>query len=175
MWKCTWRPVKDKKWLQLWRWHSKSKTTPNSQLQFQWLPHNVIGWNLHNPHPPNPASFSLSHPSPFDLINLLLTPPPLRFYKTCTFMRPRNGIVCTKTSQDGRSITRVNTFQKRLLIGDVCMQIDMAQQDVSYSTLVKQCKHKAAVCDEEETGMLMKSQAALLHQLAKMQSWLSHL
>lgn len=55
------------------------------------------------------------------------------------------------------------------------MQIDMAQQDVSYSTLVKQCKHRAAVCDEEKAGMLMKSQAALLYQLAKMQSWLSHL
>lgn len=84
------------------------------------------------------------------LISLICCSPlPTPFYKTCTFMRPRNGVVCTKTSQDGRSITRVNTFQKRLLIGDVCMQIDMAQQDVSYSTLVKQCKHKAAVCDEE--------------------------
>lgn len=94
-------------------------------------------------------------------------------------MSPINGTVCTKTSQRWSINVRVNTFQKRLLIGDVCMQMDMAQQDVSCSTLVKGCKHKAPVCKRRQekglSGVLISDQfvclsPALIHQAAKMQS-----
>ena len=40
------------------------------------------------------------------------------------------------------------------MIGDVCMQIDVAQQDVSASNKVKQCKHKAPECERKwEKGL----------------------
>lgn len=36
--------------------------------------------------------------------------------------------------------------------GDVCMQIDLTQQDVSCSTVVKQCKNKAPVSERGGRG-----------------------
>lgn len=143
-------PAENERWLQLWWWHSNSKTTCNIQLQFQWLPHNVIGWKLHNLHSP------LSPPSPFNLINLLLKVS-LPFYKNLHFYEANKWHCLHKDITRWLINTRVNTFQKRLLIGNVCMQIDMAQQDVSCSAKVKQCKHKAPVCEgRQKKGLLPK-------------------
>lgn len=79
---------------------------------------------------------------------------PLPFYKNLHFYEA-NKWRCLHKDITKQSInTRVNTFQKRLLIRDVCMQIDMAQQDVSCSTMVKQCKHKDPVCERgQEKGL----------------------
>lgn len=112
-------------------------TTLGSHLQFQWQPHNVISWNLHNPSP-CPLLLDL-------LISLICCSKPhtpLPFYKTCTFMRPINGIVCTKTSQDGWSICESTPSRNNYRLGG-CVYVDMARQDVSCLSMVKQCKHNA--------------------------------
>lgn len=88
-----------------------------------------------HPTPPHPTP-PFSPPPPFDLINLLLKVPP-PFYKNLHFYEANKWHCLHKDITRWSINTRVNTFQKRLLIGDVCMQIDMAQQDVSCSTVVK--------------------------------------
>lgn len=72
-------------------------------------------------------------------------------------MMPINGTVCTKTSLQWLINAWVHTFQKRPLIGDVCMQMDMAQQDVSCSTVVERCKHKAPGCQRRQEKEFIQS------------------
>lgn len=91
-----------------------------------------------------PAPPSLLHHLLISLICCLVSLP---FYKNLHFYEANKWHCLHKDITRWLINTRVNTFQKRLLIGNVCMQIDMAQQDVSCSAKVKQCKHKAPVCE----------------------------
>lgn len=115
MWPCS------KVWIWMWNVHIKPckewETTPTVMVTFQfkdnlWLTTSVSMTasqchRLKFAQPPTPP-----HPTPLPpslLLHLLISliccsKSPLPFIKTCTFMRPINGIVCTKTSQDGRSI-----------------------------------------------------------------------
>lgn len=135
-----------KVWIWMWNVHIKPckewETTPTVMVTFQFKDDlrlttsvSMTASQCHRlkfAQPPSP----FSPPPPFDLINLLLKVPP-PFYKNLHFYEANKWHCLHKDITRWSINTRVNTFQKRLLIGDVCMQIDMAQQDVSCSTVVK--------------------------------------
>lgn len=92
-------------------------TTLGSHLQFQWQPHNVISWNLHNPSP-CPLLLDL-------LISLICCSKPhapLPFYKNLHFYEA-NKWHCLHKDITRRLINMwVDTFQKQLSIGGVCVR-----------------------------------------------------
>lgn len=118
-------------------------TTLGSHLQFQWQPHNVISWNLHNPSP-CPLLLDL-------LISLICCSKPhapLPFYKNLHFYEANKWHCLHKDITRWLINMWVDTFQKQLSIGGVCVRrygparCLLSEYGETVQTLSPECERK---------------------------------